>query len=93
MSCFVSKFTRHFYYRQQNQDYFQTNNSIFTERKIQSMKKTLILTFLLSILGLCGEISAQVCSGNIGENIFTDGDFGSGTANLLTPDPMIAPGV
>ncbi len=34
----------------------------------------------------------QECTGNLGENIFTDGDFGSGTANVLTPDPRIAPG-
>ncbi len=32
------------------------------------------------------------CTGNLGENIFTDGDFGSGSANILLPDPRIAPG-
>ena len=32
------------------------------------------------------------CDGNLGENIFPDGDFGSGTANVLSPDPKIAPG-
>lgn len=35
---------------------------------------------------------AQVCGGNLGENIFTAGDFGSGTANLVAQDPGIAPG-
>ncbi len=32
------------------------------------------------------------CDGNLGENIFTNGDFGSGAINILTPDPQIAPG-
>ncbi|MEL6668311.1 MAG: gliding motility-associated C-terminal domain-containing protein, partial [Bacteroidota bacterium] len=35
---------------------------------------------------------AQTCIGNLGENIFEEGDFGSGTANLLATDPGIAPG-
>ena len=32
------------------------------------------------------------CSGSLGDNIFTDGDFGSGAANLISTDPQIAPG-
>ena len=32
------------------------------------------------------------CLGNLGENIFPDGDFGSGVANILPFDPGIAPG-
>ena len=35
---------------------------------------------------------SQQCNGNLGENIFTEGDFGSGTANVLLTDPGIAPG-
>ncbi len=35
---------------------------------------------------------AQICDGNLGENIFTEGDFGSGTQNVLQVDPQIAPG-
>ena len=35
---------------------------------------------------------AQVCTGNLGNNILTDGDFGSGTANILPVDPGLAPG-
>ena len=35
---------------------------------------------------------AQVCTGNLGDNIFEAGDFGTGTANILLPDPRIAPG-
>jgi len=37
-------------------------------------------------------IIAAQCTGNLGENIFTDGDFGSGATNILIPDPQIAPG-
>ena len=36
--------------------------------------------------------SAQTCAGNLGENIFTEGDFGSGAANVVQIDPQIAPG-
>lgn len=43
--------------------------------------------FLFSLKG-----SAQICEGNLGDNIFESGDFGSGTANLLSEDPQIAPG-
>jgi gliding motility-associated-like protein len=50
----------------------------------------LIPLFFLSLF--CARTSAQVCGGNIGENIFTNGDFGSGSANILQTDPMIAPG-
>ena len=32
------------------------------------------------------------CDGNIGQNIFDQGDFGSGTDNILQTDPNIAPG-
>lgn len=35
---------------------------------------------------------AQFCTGTLGENIFVEGDFGAGTANLLSPNPNIAPG-
>ncbi|NJB87163.1 gliding motility-associated-like protein [Lewinella marina] len=49
-----------------------------------------VLSFFLLLLGF--SLPAQQCSGNLGENIFTDGDFGSGRANVLTPDPGIAPG-
>lgn len=35
---------------------------------------------------------SQLCDGNLGENIFLDGDFGSGEANILLTNPQIAPG-
>jgi gliding motility-associated-like protein len=37
-------------------------------------------------------IHAQICDGNLGENIFLEGDFGSGSANIPQTDPGIAPG-
>ena len=50
----------------------------------------IFLTFFLSILGL--QMAAQICDGNLGENIFFDGDFGSGADNNVIADPGIAPG-
>ncbi|WP_367392623.1 gliding motility-associated C-terminal domain-containing protein [Lewinella sp. LCG006] len=38
-----------------------------------------------------GMLSAQTCDGNLGDNIFTEGDFGAGPANVLVPNPNIAP--
>ncbi len=37
-------------------------------------------------------ITQGICSGNLGENIFTAGDFGSGTAPVVLTNPNIAPG-
>lgn len=34
----------------------------------------------------------QICNGNLGINIFEEGDFGSGAFNILPRDPGIAPG-
>lgn len=36
--------------------------------------------------------NAQICDGNLGENIFESGDFGSGSATVVLQDPQIAPG-
>ena len=49
----------------------------------------LVLTLQFSI---CISLTAQLCEGNLGENIFTDGDFGSGVPNIPPNDPGIAPG-
>ncbi|MEM9929110.1 MAG: gliding motility-associated C-terminal domain-containing protein [Bacteroidota bacterium] len=46
----------------------------------------------LSCLFLGPFLHAQVCTGNLGENIFVAGDFGSGAANIVQVNPMIAPG-
>lgn len=49
------------------------------------------LLFLLFLV-CSGSVSAQICTGNLGDNIFESGDFGSGTDNVVPVDPMIAPG-
>lgn len=53
--------------------------------------KKISFTYLLVLLTIASAMG-QICNGSLGENIFTDGDFGSGAANLLSPDPQIAPG-
>jgi len=50
---------------------------------------------LLPTLLLPTTIFAQTCTGNLGDNVFTDGDFGSGTANIVPSSSEvndIAPG-
>jgi len=37
-------------------------------------------------------VKAQICTGTLGDNIFLEGDFGEGSANILATDPNIAPG-
>lgn len=48
-----------------------------------------IILLVLSTLSSYGQ---GVCTGNLGENIFSIGDFGSGTANIIQMNPGIAPG-
>jgi gliding motility-associated-like protein len=60
-------------------------------------KYPLLYFFILafySVLFLPYILVAQsgVCSGSLGENIFDDGSFGSGTSSTLVQDPKIAPG-
>ncbi|MFK7906375.1 MAG: gliding motility-associated C-terminal domain-containing protein [Chitinophagales bacterium] len=50
---------------------------------------SLLLSFNLTVQADGEEGS---CGGSLGDNIFTDGDFGSGTSNLIATDPQIAPG-
>ncbi len=38
------------------------------------------------------ESIGELCEGSRGDNIFPDGDFGSGSANVLSTDPRLAPG-
>ena len=54
------------------------------------MQKTILLVLLF--LGMTTLSICQICNGNLGENIFPQGDFGSGEANILVPNPQIAPG-
>jgi len=57
-----------------------------------SVMETIRLTIFLCFLMLMKVQGQEFCPGNLGENIFTDGDFGVGTANILLPNPNIAPG-
>lgn len=50
------------------------------------------LLLFINLLFFSNFSHAQVCTGNLGNNIFLEGDFGEGSANLLSPDPNIAPG-
>ena len=55
------------------------------------MSNKILFVFTLAFLPFL--LPAQdICMGNLGENIFEDGDFGSGTSNILFNDPGIAPG-
>jgi gliding motility-associated-like protein len=47
---------------------------------------------LLSFLAIGVQAQADLCSGSLGENTFTDGDFGTGAANVFPTDPGLAPG-
>ncbi len=49
---------------------------------------------LLSIFLVIQRMYAQtsLCTGTLGENIFSSGDFGSGNANIFPTDPNLAPG-
>jgi gliding motility-associated-like protein len=51
-----------------------------------------VILFLGILLGLQVLMPAQVCTGTLGENIFAEGDFGSGTANIPPFNPFLAPG-
>ncbi|MEM8528819.1 MAG: gliding motility-associated C-terminal domain-containing protein, partial [Bacteroidota bacterium] len=44
------------------------------------------------LLFFASAITAQICTGNLGDNIFEEGDFGKGTNNNILQDPGIAPG-
>ncbi|MFT4602137.1 MAG: hypothetical protein ACI857_002323 [Arenicella sp.] len=39
---------------------------------------------------LSQSVAAQLCPGATGQNLFPEGDFGSGAANILQTDPGIA---
>ena len=62
------------------------NHTLFLFRVVARL--SVLLAVYLSMITI---LSAQVCSGNLGENIFSDGDFGSGVSNIVSPDPGIAP--
>jgi hypothetical protein len=50
------------------------------------------LTFTPLLIHAQGQVCRSACTGNLGENIFPNGDFGVGVANILATDPRLAPG-
>ena len=64
------------------------------ERKNISLvkKKTWIQGLAILLLLLPKIALSQFCEGSLGPNIFSEGDFGSGTTNIQQTDPQIAPG-
>lgn len=48
--------------------------------------------YTLAIFLLCGLGLSSQCDGNLGENIFEDGDFGEGVPNIMAMNPNFAPG-
>jgi len=59
---------------------------------MKRMRIIVVLIVLKIHLMMCLTITGQVCTGNKGVNIFTDGDFGSGISPVLQVNPNIAPG-
>jgi len=56
----------------------------------KNMKLILKIICIISIMA--SSIHAQICEGNLGDNIFESGDFGSGADNVVQIDPNLAPG-
>jgi hypothetical protein len=61
-------------------------------RDVQHWVKNLLV--LISFTGLTATLAAQpvLCGGNLGDNIFTKGDFGSGIPVVVQSNPGFAPG-
>src|SRR6056300_895936 len=51
-----------------------------------------VIAVCLIALPFWTSAQSAICTGSLGENIFIDGSFGSGSSNTLTQDPKIAPG-
>lgn len=56
------------------------------------MSRTLRHFICATLLSFSAMSLAGQCTGNLGDNIFLDGDFGSGVDNVNQNDPGIAPG-
>ncbi|WP_236974603.1 gliding motility-associated C-terminal domain-containing protein [Membranihabitans maritimus] len=50
------------------------------------------IIFLWILLSSGFTFTQELCSGILGQNIFEDGDFGSGQENIPLKDPQVAPG-
>lgn len=60
----------------------------------QGRQGAIFLWHLIMLLGCQSILSAQssLCTGNLGDNIFTSGDFGRGVNVVFPNDPGLAPG-
>lgn len=58
---------------------------------MKTLTSILFLVFI-SLFFSINSHSQELCGGNLGENIFTEGDFGSGVSNIVSNNPGIAPG-
>lgn len=67
---------------------FYLSNFICLSLNPEMLKYCFIILCTLS----CFFATAQVCSGNFGNNIFESGDFGEGTSQIVRFDPNLAPG-
>lgn len=54
--------------------------------------RLLPVLLLLVLLQFPALLTAQLCTGNLGDNSFSDGDFGVGTVNIIPNNLGIAPG-
>ena len=50
------------------------------------------IVYLIIVATASTNVVGQLCSGNLGDEIFEEGDFGSGPDNVVLTDPNIAPG-
>ena len=63
-----------------------------TSRQGRISLHRLIILCLLQFLNPGLRSQAILCNGNLGDNIFTEGDFGTGNANIVQVNPGYAPG-
>ncbi|MEL6943554.1 MAG: hypothetical protein AAFO82_12865, partial [Bacteroidota bacterium] len=54
--------------------------------------RTMRYVTLIALSFICYDAFTQICTGNLGDNIFEEGDFGEGSANNIQQNPNIAPG-
>ena len=62
------------------------------ERSHRTILIQLFCTCVLALLSFSVDAQKALCHGSLGENIFTEGDFGSGRDNIYQSDPGLAPG-
>ena len=61
-------------------------------RRPLSLKQIILAVLFATSLCCNGQLWSQGCTGSSGVNLFADGDFGSGEANIVMSNPGTAPG-